>query len=84
MSEAPGDKPEPESATPPEGPGAPADVVPHDSEDTPPATPDQPRSAQVEEEHVPDEIEEPEEKDTDVDEETKDTDDATDEADEPA
>ena len=40
----------------------------HDEDDFPLATPDQPRSAQVEEQHVPDEIEEAE----DLDEEEKD------------
>jgi len=46
----------------------------HD-DDLPPATPDQPRSAQVEEEHVPDEIEHPEE----LDEEERDVDAGTEE-----
>ena len=46
-----------------------------DKDDLPPATPDQPRSAQVEEESVPDEIEEPEE----VDEEEKHVDASTEE-----
>ena len=79
------EQPEPQTDPPPEeGPGGPADVVHRDEDDLPPATPDQPRSAQVEEEHVPDEIDQPEDKDSDVDEETKDTEDATDEADEPA
>jgi hypothetical protein len=36
-------------------------MVHHDEDDLPPATPDQPRSAQVEEDEVPDEIEQPEE-----------------------
>ena len=58
----------PEPASPPDdGPGGPADMI-RDEEDGPPATPDQPRSAQVEDEHVPDEIDEPEDKDEDVDE----------------
>jgi hypothetical protein len=65
-----GDRPEPAEDTPPdEGPGGPADMVHRDADDFPPATPDQPRSAQVEEEDVPDEIEAPEE----MDEEEKDT-----------
>ena len=60
----PGEKPEPQFDAPPdEGPGGPADMVRSGEEDMPPATPDQPRSAQVEEEHVPDEIEQPEEVD---------------------
>ena len=60
-SQAPGEKPEPEFDAPPdEGPGGPADMVRSGEDDAPPATPDQPRSAQVEEEHVPDEIEESE------------------------
>lgn len=71
-----GDRPEPEEDAPPdEGPGGPADMVPVNEDDLPPATPDQPRSAQVEEEHVPDEIEKPEE----MDEEQKDTDAGTEE-----
>ena len=68
-SQNPGDAPEPEMDTPPDpGPGGPADWVERDEDDFPPATPDQPRSAQVEEQHVPDEIEQPE----DLDEEEKD------------
>ena len=68
-SQNPGEQPEPRMDTPPEpGPGGPADRVEPDEDDLPPATPDQPRSAQVEEEHVPDEIEQPEE----LDEEEKD------------
>jgi hypothetical protein len=70
--------PEPkEDAPPDEGPGGPADVFTHDQNDEPPATPDQPRSAQVEEESVPDEIEEPEDVDDDVDEGEKGIDEAT-------
>lgn len=69
-----GDRPEPEEDAPPdEGPGGPADMVHGDEDDLPPATPDQPRSAQVEEEQVPDEIEAPEQ----MDEEEKDTDPGT-------
>ena len=76
----PADRPEPKKDAPPdEGPGGPADVVHHDDDDLPPATPDQPRSAQVEEEHVPDEIEEPEEKDTDVEDDEKNVDEGTEE-----
>lgn len=75
-SQDPGEKPEPQlDAAPDEGPGGPADMVHRDEDDVPPATPDQPRSAQVEEQHVPDEIEEPEE----VDEEEKDVDASTEE-----
>jgi hypothetical protein len=48
-------------------------MVRHDEDDLPPATPDQPRSAQVEEKQVPDEIEEPEDVD---EEETEDSDDS--------
>jgi hypothetical protein len=67
-------QPEPkEDAPPDEGPGGPADMVRHDEDDLPPATPDQPRSAQVEEKQVPDEIEEPEDVD---EEETEDSDDS--------
>ena len=70
----PADRPEPTQDAPPDdGPGGPADMV-HD-DDLPPATPDQPRSAQVEEEHVPDEIEHPEE----LDEEERDVDAGTEE-----
>ncbi|MCW2761012.1 MAG: hypothetical protein JWR85_1213 [Marmoricola sp.] len=72
----PAEKPEPQMDAPPdEGPGGPADMVHRDEDDLPPATPDQPRSAQVDEEHVPDEIEQPEE----LDEEEKDVDAATEE-----
>jgi hypothetical protein len=79
-SQAPGEKPEPQMDTPPdEGPGGPADMVRHDADDLPPATPDQPRSAQVEEQNVPDEIEEPEESDKDVDEDEKNVDEGTEE-----
>ncbi len=46
--------------TPDEAPGG-ADAVERDSDDYPIVTPDQPRSAQLEEEDVPDEIEEPDE-----------------------
>jgi len=63
------DKPEPTADAPPDpGPGGPADWVEHDEDDFPLTTPDQPRSAQVEDQHVPDEIEQPEE----LDEEEKD------------
>ena len=63
----PGEKPEPEMDAPPDdGPGGPADMVDARRGRRPRATADQPRSAQVEEEHVPDEIEEPEDKDKDV------------------
>lgn len=60
-------------AQPDEGPGGPADMVERDHDDFPPATPDQPRSAQVEQESVPDELEEPEE----IDAEEKDVDPGT-------
>jgi hypothetical protein len=50
-------------------------MVHRDEDDMPPATPDQPRSAQVEEEHVPDEIEQSEE----LDEEEKHVDSSTEE-----
>jgi hypothetical protein len=63
-SQEPGEQPEPHLDAPPDpGPGGPADWVEPDEDARPPATPDQPRSAQVEEEHVPDEIEQPEEED---------------------
>lgn len=69
-----GEQPEPElDAMPDEGPGGPADVVHRDKDDFPPATPDQPRSAQIEDEGVPDEIEHPEE----IDAEEKDVDPGT-------
>jgi hypothetical protein len=74
--ETPAPKPEPElDAAPDEGPGGPADMVERDKDDFPIQTPDQPRSAQVEEEAVPDEIEQPEE----LDEEEKDVDPGTEE-----
>ena len=61
-----GERPEPkEDPTPDGGPGGPADAVESHEEHTPPATPDQPRSAQIEEENVPDEIQQPEELDED-------------------
>ena len=61
----PAPRPEPkEDAPPDDGPGGPADMIRDD--DVQPATPDQPRSAQVEAEQVPDEIEEPEDQDQDV------------------
>ena len=70
------ERPEPEMDAPPdEGPGGPADMVHRGDDDLPPATPDQPRSAQVEEAAVPDEIEQPEE----IDEEEKDVDPGTEE-----
>lgn len=72
MSEStePDEKPEPHLDAPPdEGPGGPADVVRRDADDFPLATPDQPRSAQVEDKCVPDEIEELE----NVDEDEQDT-----------
>ena len=63
-----GEQPEPElDAKPDEAPGGPADRVERDPDDYPLTTPDQPMSAQVEEEQVPDEIEQPE----DLDEEDK-------------
>lgn len=58
----PSARPEPQMDPPPdEGPGGPADMVHRGEDDLPPATPDQPRSAQVEEAEVPDEIGQPEE-----------------------
>lgn len=66
MSESPDEAtaPEPTLDPPPdESPGGPADRVERDPDDFPLTTPDQPRSAQVEEQHVPDEIEQPEELD---------------------
>jgi hypothetical protein len=75
-SPEPEPQPEPHTDAPPdEGPGGPADMVHRDEDDMPPATPDQPRSAQVEEEHVPDEIEQSEE----LDEEEKHVDSSTEE-----
>ncbi len=72
----PAPQPEPKQDAPPdEGPGGPADVIHRDKDDFPPATPDQPRSAQVDNEGVPDEIEQPEE----MDEEEKDADPSTEE-----
>jgi hypothetical protein len=73
-SQEPGEQPEPQMDTPPDpGPGGPADWVERDEDDFPLATPDQPRSAQVEQEHVPDEIEQPEETDEEQDEDKQDT-----------
>lgn len=73
-------RPEPETDAPPDdGPGGPADMVRDEDKDFPPATPDQPRSAQVEDEHVPDEIEEAEERDKDIDEGEKNVDEGTEE-----
>ena len=58
------DRPEPRTdPAPDEGPGGPADMIERDPDDLPLATPDQPRSAQVEEKDVPDEIQESEEMD---------------------
>jgi hypothetical protein len=71
-SQNPSEKPEPQVDTPPDpGPGGPADWVEPGEDDLPPVPADQPRSAQVEEEHVPDEIEDPE--DTAEDEDKEDT-----------
>lgn len=59
-AEQTGEQPEPQMDAPPDpAPGGPADRVERDGDDLPPQTPDQPRSAQVEEHQVPDEIEEP-------------------------
>ncbi len=59
-----GAMPEPTTDPPPDpGPGGPADMVESTRHDLPPATADQPRSAQVEEDEVPDEIEAPEDLD---------------------
>ena len=70
-SQDPARSPSPRMDAPPDdGPGGPADWSSATRTTYPPATPDQPRSAQVEEQHVPDEIEEPEE----LDEEEKDVD----------
>jgi hypothetical protein len=74
------ERPEPQMDTPPDdGPGGPADMIHDDEADFPPATPDQPRSAQVEDENVPDEIGEPEDKDEDVEEDEKNVDEGTEE-----
>jgi len=71
-SQEPGAKPEPEMDKPPDpGPGGPADWVEPDEDDLPPMPADQPRSAQVEEEHVPDEIEETEDLDEGEDEDAE-------------
>jgi hypothetical protein len=67
-------------APPDDGPGGPADMV-HDEEGAPEVA-DQPRSAQVEDEHVPDEIEEPEDKDKDVEKDEKNVDESTEDVDE--
>ncbi|WP_027860091.1 hypothetical protein [Marmoricola sp. URHB0036] len=68
-SQNPGEKPEPQMDAPPDpGPGGPADWIDPDEDDVRLATPDQPRSAQVEDDHVPDEIEDAE----DLDEDDKD------------
>ncbi len=72
-----GEKPEPHEDPPPdEAPGGPADRIDRDPDDFPIATPDQPQSAQVEDDQVPDEIEQPEEVD---EEEQEDSDDSTEE-----
>lgn len=64
-----GQQPEPHLDPPPDpAPGGPADRVADEADDLPLQTPDQPRSAQVEEHHVPDEIQAPE----DLDEEESD------------
>lgn len=71
----PGEKPEPRLDPPPDqAPGGPADMIQRDDDDLPLATPDQPRSAQVEDSHVPDEIQESEDVD---EEEQQDMDDST-------
>lgn len=71
-----GDQPEPKlDAAPDEAPGGPADRIDRDPGDLPITTPDQPKSAQVEEDEVPDEIEQPEE----LDEEEKHVDASTEE-----
>jgi hypothetical protein len=58
------EQPEPTLDPPPDpSPGGPADRIDPDPDDLPLTTPDQPRSAQVEDSHVPDEIEQPEEVD---------------------
>jgi hypothetical protein len=54
-------------------------MVHSDDDDAPPATPDQPRSAQVEEEEVPDEIEESEDLEEDEESSEEQTDKQTDE-----
>ncbi len=70
-SQDPAEQPEPQVDAPPDpAPGGPADWVERDKDDFPIATPDQPRSAQVEDQHVPDEIQDAEE----LDEEEKDVD----------
>jgi len=59
MSELP-DAPEPTTDTDPdEGPGGPADRIERDADDFPLTTPDPPRSAQVDDAVVPDELDEP-------------------------
>lgn len=64
MSDKPGEAPEPTvDAEPDLAPGGPADRIDRDEDDFPLTTPDQPRSAQVEEDVVPDEIEESDETD---------------------
>ncbi len=62
-STEPSDRPEPMTDPAPDSaPGGPADAV-EGHEELPPKTPDQPRSAQVEDGRVPDEIEKPEKMD---------------------
>ena len=67
MSSADGElSPAPEPTTDPApdfAPGGPADAPRVDTDEQLPATPDQPRSAQVEEDQVPDEIDAPEDVD---------------------
>lgn len=61
MSELP-DAPEPKvDADPDASPGGPADRIDRDADDFPVTTPDAPRSAQVDDEVVPDELDQPDE-----------------------
>ncbi len=70
MSDTPGEAPEPQTDTEPDfAPGGPADRIDRDEDDFPLTTPDQPRSAQVEDEEVPDEIEQTDDSDAGTGEE---------------
>lgn len=58
------DAPEPTTdSDPDEAPGGPADRVERDGDDFPLTTPDPPRSAQVDDDVVPDELDEPDDSD---------------------
>lgn len=65
--------PEPHIDPPPdEAPGG-VDAVQHSPEDFPPATPDQPSAAQLDDDDVPDEVQSPEDAEADTDDESEKT-----------